>query len=77
MNCRWIRLCIRSRNKEIVPLALKFINEQGRMKFVRPVYRELYAWEDVRQTAIQNYRENSKYMMHVLAKMLLQDLQLN
>lgn len=42
-NCeilyRWIRLCIQSRWEPIIPLAIKFITQQGRMKFVRPIYR--------------------------------------
>ncbi|CAL8070181.1 unnamed protein product [Orchesella dallaii] len=74
---RWIRLCIKGGWKDVLPLALKFVNEQGRMKFVRPIYRALYAWEDVgRQAAIDNFKENSKYMMHVSAKMVALDLKL-
>ena len=29
---------------------------QGRMKFVRPLYRDLYAWEDKRQQAIDTFK---------------------
>lgn len=37
--CRWLRLGIRARVEWAVELALKFVSEQGRMKFVRPIYR--------------------------------------
>lgn len=36
---RWIRIGLVAHWKDIIPDALKFINEQGRMKFVRPIYR--------------------------------------
>ncbi|KAG8005400.1 Leukotriene A-4 hydrolase [Nibea albiflora] len=36
---RWLRLCVRSRWEELVPLALKMATEQGRMKFTRPLFR--------------------------------------
>ena len=29
---------------------------QGRMKFVRPLYRDLYAWEEKRQQAIDTFK---------------------
>ncbi len=38
--CRW---------PAVVPLAVKLVTEQGRMKFVRPIYRDLYAWTDMRK----------------------------
>ena len=38
----WIRLCIKSKWKPIIDLALKFVSNQGRMKFTRPVYRFIF-----------------------------------
>ena len=35
-----------------MPLAVKLVTEQGRMKFVRPIYRDLYAWEEQRKVNI-------------------------
>lgn len=54
--------------------ALAFVNEMGRMKFVRPIYRDLYKWEEMRPVAIKNYHENKAAMMFVLANQLLKDL---
>jgi len=39
---RWLRICIRANVKAAIPLALKFVSEQGRMKFVRPLYRFVF-----------------------------------
>lgn len=38
---RWLRLGLRAHWTERVDDALKFVTEQGRMKFVRPIYRSV------------------------------------
>uniref|UniRef100_A0A646QDM6 Leukotriene A(4) hydrolase n=1 Tax=Hemiscolopendra marginata TaxID=943146 RepID=A0A646QDM6_9MYRI len=73
---RWIRLGIKSRWTDSIPLALKFVTEQGRMKFVRPIYRDLYSWEDARQKAIDNYNSTRSQMMYVTSAMVAKDLHL-
>lgn len=74
---RWLRVCIKARWKDQISVALKFVNEQGRMKFVRPIYRDLYAWEEARPLAISNFQENRKCMMFVSANQVEKDLHLN
>lgn len=73
---RWLRLCIKARWTDKVKDALDFVNSQGRMKFVRPIYRDLYAWEAVRHLALENFHENRKYMMHILEYTVKKDLNL-
>ena len=34
----------------------KLYSFQGRMKFVRPLYRDLYGWEEKRQQAIDTFK---------------------
>ena len=36
---RWIRLGLRSKWDDAIPLAVQMVTEQGRMKFLRPIYR--------------------------------------
>ena len=36
---RWIRLGLRSKWEDAIPLAIQMVSEQGRMKFLRPIYR--------------------------------------
>ncbi|XP_047031004.1 leukotriene A-4 hydrolase isoform X1 [Helicoverpa zea] len=74
---RWLRLCVRSRDETKINDVFNFVNSQGRMKYVRPLYRDLYAWEDVREQAIENFLKNEKYMMHVSAYTLRKDLHLD
>lgn len=44
-NCeirfRWQRLCLSSDYEPIYPSVCELITEQGRMKFVRPLYRQV------------------------------------
>ncbi|EFN66270.1 Leukotriene A-4 hydrolase [Camponotus floridanus] len=73
----WLRLCIKSRWEPKVSDALEFATEQGRMKFVRPIFRDLYEWQEMRQRAIDVYLEKKNKMMYVTAHMLAKDLHLN
>ncbi|XP_046999491.1 leukotriene A-4 hydrolase [Schistocerca americana] len=74
---RWLRLCIRGKWKEQIQHALDFVTEQGRMKFVRPIYRELYAWDEAREAAISSYKAHASSMMYVSAYTVGKDLHLN
>jgi len=71
---KWIRLGIKSKWLPIVEEALQLVNKQGRMKFVRPIYRDLYSWEEKRQEAIDNFKQHRGEMMYVSAEMVSKDL---
>ena len=43
ITLRWLSLCLRSHYEKVLPQVVDFITRQGRMKFVRPLYRLLYA----------------------------------
>ncbi|XP_052678415.1 leukotriene A-4 hydrolase-like isoform X2 [Crassostrea angulata] len=73
---RWLRLCIKAQWKESIPKVLDFVNEQGRMRLVRTLYRDLYGWEDARPTAIDNFKKQRGEMHHILETMLSSDLKL-
>ena len=46
---------------------LSKIIDQGRMKFVRPLYRDLYAWEEKRQQAIDTFKAHRQVHIDVAA----------
>lgn len=73
---RWLRLGIKGRWKEQVDRALDFVVEQGRMKYIRPLYRDLYNWEEVRDQAIAVFKANKHRMMYVAAYTVAKDLHL-
>jgi len=73
---RWIRLGLRCKWEDAIPLAIQMVSEQGRMKFLRPIYRDLYNWEEKREVAIQTFNSNKDGYMHVAAQGLEKDLKL-
>jgi hypothetical protein len=73
---QWLRLCLKSRWKPKVSKALEFATSQGRLKFVRPLFRDVYAWEEMRQKAIDTYFTYKDKMMFVTREMVAKDLHL-
>lgn len=73
---RWFRIALKAKFEEVIDPVFHWLNEVGRMKFTRPLYRDLYAWEKTREGAIENFKANRKNMMHVSAHVLAMDLKL-
>merc|ERR1712045_942765 len=71
---KWIRLGLAAKWDKAVQPALRLATVQGRMKFVRPLYRDLYAWEEKRQQAIDTFLAYRDEMMYVTAEMVAKDL---
>ncbi|XP_056281197.1 leukotriene A-4 hydrolase [Pseudoliparis swirei] len=74
---RWLRLCVRSRWEEAVPMALKMATEQGRMKFTRPLFRELYNDEKSRDEAVRVFLAHRAEMHPVTCSLVAKDLKLD
>ncbi|XP_053319083.1 leukotriene A-4 hydrolase [Spea bombifrons] len=74
---RWLRLCIRAKWEEVIPLALKMATEQGRMKFTRPLYRDLYNFDKARDEAVSTFLKNRAYMHPVTEMLVAKDLHVN
>ncbi len=55
---RWHTLCLRHDAEWIVPFVVDFITSQGRMKFVRPLYRALKTSSVGGKIADQVFDEN-------------------
>lgn len=80
-NCeirfRWLRLCLKAEWFDSVPFAIEFVTKYGRMKYVRPLYRDLFKWELTRKMAVDTFKAHRKQMMHVTAAMVAKDLHLD
>lgn len=74
---RFLRLCIRARYTMKMPEILAFANSNFRMKFVRPIYRDLGKWPEQKAAAIANYEKVKDQMMSVCAKQVANDLGLS
>ncbi|XP_033209580.1 leukotriene A-4 hydrolase-like [Belonocnema kinseyi] len=73
----WIRLALKSRWEPKVEEALDFVTKHGGMSLIRPIYRDLYDWQEMRQRAIENYMKTKDKMMFVTAQMIKKDLHLD
>ncbi|XP_027448259.1 leukotriene A-4 hydrolase isoform X2 [Zalophus californianus] len=74
---RWLRLCIQSKWEEAIPLALKMATEQGRMKFTRPLFKDLAAFDKSHHQAVQTYQGHKASMHPVTAMLVGKDLKVD
>ena len=71
---RFSKLAIGAEDKSILPVALRFVTTVGRMKFVRPLYRALFASEMGRALAVSTFIENRTFYHAIAAKMVASDM---
>uniref|UniRef100_A0A8D8CDR1 Leukotriene A(4) hydrolase n=1 Tax=Culex pipiens TaxID=7175 RepID=A0A8D8CDR1_CULPI len=71
---RFVRLYIRARMMAKMDEILAFLNSNFRMKFVRPIYKELACWPEAKPIAVKNYNKVKDEMMSVCAYTVSKDL---
>eukprot|EP00640_Fibrocapsa_japonica_P000892 CAMPEP_0113937178 /NCGR_PEP_ID=MMETSP1339-20121228/3858_1 /TAXON_ID=94617 /ORGANISM="Fibrocapsa japonica" /LENGTH=681 /DNA_ID=CAMNT_0000939853 /DNA_START=95 /DNA_END=2137 /DNA_ORIENTATION=+ /assembly_acc=CAM_ASM_000762 len=72
---RWYMLCLGCGVTDVVPSVLHFITSQGRMKFVRTLFRKLYAMEgEIREQAVETYLKHAGFYHPITRKMAKKDL---
>jgi len=54
-----------------------FVSAVGRMKYVRPLFRELFAWEEQSAVAVKTFAAHKDSYHPICSKMLAADLKLN
>ncbi|XP_033935515.2 leukotriene A-4 hydrolase-like [Pseudochaenichthys georgianus] len=73
---RWLRLCVRSRWEEAVPMAMKMATDQGRMKFTRPLFIEVFTFDKYRDEALRMFQCHRGAMHPVTAGLVAKDLKI-
>lgn len=78
-NCELLlefcKIAIQCGDEEIFPVVVRFITTQGRMKYVRPLYRELFKSSPAgRRLAVQTFLSSKDFYHPIAAKMLATDL---
>ncbi|CAM4562236.1 unnamed protein product [Leuciscus chuanchicus] len=74
---RWLRVCVRAHWEEAVPLAMKMATEQGRMKFTRPLFKEVYNFSKYSDEAVKTFKEHRGAMHPVTAMLVAKDLKID
>ncbi|XP_029522066.1 leukotriene A-4 hydrolase-like [Oncorhynchus nerka] len=74
---RWLRLCVKSKWEDAVPMALKMATEQGRMKFTRPLFKEVYNFDKYHEEAVRVFIAHRAAMHPVTANLVAKDLKVD
>lgn len=75
---RWLKLCLVCKDKAAFPVVTDFVTKQGRMKYVRPLYKALYGCdEDGKRLAVSTFVANKQFYHSVAAGLLEKDLALS
>ncbi|XP_065121838.1 leukotriene A-4 hydrolase [Paramisgurnus dabryanus] len=77
VRCRWLRVCVKAKWEEAVPLALKMATDQGRMKFTRPLFKEVYNFPKYSEEAVKVFKEHSGTLHPVTAMLVAKDLKVD
>lgn len=72
----WYSLGLRCNDTRVFEPTVQFLKEQGRMKFVRPLYRDMYKYgrEDGKKLAVKTFEETKSLYHGIAAKMIARDL---
>jgi len=70
----WYSLCVAAEDEAILDNVSQFLSEQGRMKFLRPLYRALTKSKMGRDLALKLFEKNQDSYNKVAAKMVAKDL---
>ncbi len=73
----WMRCWCCAEDEAVLPLTVQFLKEQGRMKFLRPLYKALFKSKMGKDMAVQTFKEARQSYHPIAAKMVAADLQVD
>lgn len=71
---RFCMLAVEAGDSSILPVVVRFITSQGRMKFVRPLYRALFNSKMGKDIAVKTFLQHKDFYHPIATKMLAADL---
>lgn len=71
---RFCKLAIAAEDTEIIPVAVRFVTTQGRMKFTRPLYKALYRSKMGSALAVETFLKHKDMYHPICSKMVASDL---
>ncbi|CAM0136731.1 Leucyl aminopeptidase yscIV [Umbelopsis sp. WA50703] len=71
---RWQQLCLQASYERIYPEVVQFVTEQGRMKFVRPLYRLLYKAKNGADLARDTYMKHRDFYHPIAGQLIEKDI---
>jgi leukotriene-A4 hydrolase len=77
-NCeillRFCQLAVAAEDSSILPVVVRFITTQGRMKFIRPLYKALFKSKMGKALAVSTFLEHKDFYHPIAVKMIASDL---
>ncbi|KAG0172804.1 Leukotriene A-4 hydrolase [Apophysomyces sp. BC1034] len=73
---RWQQLCLMTSYEPIYTHVVEFVTAQGRMKFVRPLYRLLYRAKNGADLATSTYLKHKNFYHPIAAQLIEKDINL-
>jgi leukotriene-A4 hydrolase len=77
---RYSKLAVAAGDDQILPTVIRFITTQGRMKYVRPLYRALFestTSATTKSLAVEAFLAHKNFYHPIAAKMIAKDLELD
>ncbi len=75
---RFCMLAVQSEHVDIYPTVVRFITSQGRMKYIRPLYRAMFASSSkARGIAVDTFIKNKDFYHPIASKMIAYDMTKN
>ncbi|EXX63836.1 uncharacterized protein OCT59_008754 [Rhizophagus irregularis] len=71
---RWQKVCLLAEYEPMFPHVAKFVTQQGRMKYVRPIYRMLKNTKKGSDLAKKTFIENKSFYHPITATMIERDI---
>eukprot|EP00584_Thalassiosira_punctigera_P013610 CAMPEP_0172574672 /NCGR_PEP_ID=MMETSP1067-20121228/136821_1 /TAXON_ID=265564 ORGANISM="Thalassiosira punctigera, Strain Tpunct2005C2" /NCGR_SAMPLE_ID=MMETSP1067 /ASSEMBLY_ACC=CAM_ASM_000444 /LENGTH=665 /DNA_ID=CAMNT_0013367305 /DNA_START=11 /DNA_END=2008 /DNA_ORIENTATION=- len=71
---RFCMLAVEAGDESILPVVVRFVTTQGRMKFLRPLYRAMFRSGMGRDVAVSTFLGNRDFYHPIAAKMVASDL---
>ena len=71
---RYCMLAVQSEDERIQPTVVRFVTSQGRMKYVRPLYRAMFASSIARDVAVDTFVKNKDFYHPIASKMIAYDM---
>jgi leukotriene-A4 hydrolase len=71
---RYCELAIKAEDESVIPVTVRFITTQGRMKFVRPLYRALFKSKMGKVLAVDTFLRNKDFYHPIGVKLIAADL---
>jgi len=71
---RYCMLAVQSEDQDVYPIVIHFVSSQGRMKYIRPLYRAMFASLSSRDIAVDTFLKNKEFYHPIATKLIAYDL---